>query len=137
VAIVVLALHYNDAQLAGSAHEFRRVVGGDGGRFAAAGVVDVAFALSYAALAWAVARRIGTLLARTGAVVVSVGAVFDVVENVLLLRNLGRGDALTDDAVASMVAAGGRKWAFAAAGVAVLLVSWLVERRRQPANASS
>ena len=137
VLIVVLALHYNDAQTAGTASEFQEVVGDDGGRFAAAGVIDIGFAASYAALAWSVSRRSSGALARTGAVGVSIGAVADIVENVLVLRNIDRGAGLDDAAVDLMRGAGGAKWGFVAAGTVLLLVSWVRDRRRQPANASS
>ena len=67
----------------------------------------------------------------------SIGAVADVTENVLLLRNLDRGATLDDAALDVMRAAGGAKWGFAAAGTLLLVVSWIRDRRRQPANASS
>ena len=100
-------------------------------------MVDIGFAASYATLAWSVARRSCGALPRFGAIGVSVGALADVVENVLLLRNLERGSGLDDAAVDLMRAAGGAKWAFAAVGVVLLVVNRFLERRRQPANASS
>lgn len=141
VVIFLLAPHYNDAQRAGSASAFRAAVGDDRGRFAAAAVIDVLFALSYAVLAWSIAARLTARcssvrsLARTGALAMTIGALADVVENVLVLRGIDQWSRAEDGLFEAVVAFGNAKWAFAVVGCLLALGAWRAARR-QPAGAS-
>lgn len=135
VALLVIWLlgpRYTQLQLASDAEAFRQIVGGEQGRYVGAGVADVVFAASYGLLALAIARP--PFASRLGAWLVVVGAACDEVENSVLLANVFAGRQLTDGRVALMRAAGGAKYLALAAGVAVYVLAWVVERsRRRPA----
>lgn len=143
IAMLVLAPDYGAAQTAADADAFRATVAdADRPRYAAAAVLDLLFALFYALLALATARRvasIGPRLARmawVGAAAVVVGAVLDEIENALLLANLSGYRTLDDDAVDRMTALGGPKWALGVGGAIVLVGTLLAARRGRAPDAT-
>jgi hypothetical protein len=128
VAIFLLAPHYTEVQTAADAVAFRLAVAEDGrGSTVAAGLVDLAFAASYALLALALTRR--HVATRLGAALVAAGAAGDLVENTLLLVGVGRREELDDGAVDLMRAFGAVKWAGITAGWLVLAFGLLRDRR--------
>ena len=129
VAIWLLAPRYTQLQLASDAEKFRRIVGNDRTRYISAGFADVAFAVTYGLLALAIAGR--SFASRVGAWLVSIGAVFDEIENGLLISNVSAGIDLSDARVELMRTAGFAKSAGIASGVVLFVGAWLIERRRR------
>ena len=130
IAIVVLGPHHNDLQLAGSADAFRRLLVIDGrdqsGRHIAAAVADVVFAAAYGRLGFAVVQALRDppqRLANAGATLLGLGAIFDELENAVLIRNIVGRRTLTDGWVDAMQYPGTVKWI---GGVGVVILTILV-----------
>jgi hypothetical protein len=131
IAISGTARNYLSVQNAETAEAFREAVGDDDGRVAAAALIDVAFAGSYALFAatFANRRRPATMAA---AVLVACGAAADVVENLLVFRGASRLDDVSDGLVSAMSLSGIVKWAGIVSGSAVFAVSaWRRSRQNE------
>ncbi|CAN5468850.1 hypothetical protein BH10ACT3_BH10ACT3_23390 [soil metagenome] len=132
VAIFVVAPRYNDAQRAGGVAEFGSVVeAGTPWRFAAAGVLDIGFAVAYGLLGFAIGWReqraregLAWLRVRqTAGTIVAVGALCDIAENLVVLANIARRDTLTAEWIDVMRILGDLKWLLGIGGALVLLVA--------------
>ncbi len=130
VVIFLLAPRYNDAQRAGDVAAFRAVIGaGAPWRFAVAALVDIGFAATYGLLGLTVGGR-GGRIRRIGGIAIALGAVADVVEDVLVLTNtIGRA-SLDETAVDVMRTFGHAKWLLAATGVVLLVAARIRSGRR-------
>jgi hypothetical protein len=145
VAIAVTAPRYNDAQRAGDPSTFRAVVDdGTPWRFVVAAVLDQGFAVAYGLLGLAFGwreqsgERTGRRRVRrvAGSAVV-LGALCDLVENVVVIANVARRDELTAGWVDVMRTLGDLKWLLGLGGAAVLvalLVADALGRRRGAAG---
>lgn len=102
-----------------------------------AGLFDIAVAAAYGGLGWIGLQHHGrgTQLSRVAGWAVVVGATFDQIENVLVLRNVAAMENLTDGWVTVMRLAGALS--FVAAPAILLLYGYLIrtwiERRRATA----
>lgn len=129
VAIAVLGPEYVGLQRATDAEAFRELLPDDHReRYMAAAVADLVFAAAYAFVALSFVAP-SSLLSRAGAWFVVSGAVFDEAENVFVLANVRKEEAITDSAVMVMRTLGEIKTVTLAIGVILLLLS-AIERRR-------
>lgn len=127
--IFIAAPDYLAAQGAGDAATFRSIVEPEPGRYAVAAGFDILFALGYGASAVAYLRRVRR--ARPGLVVFTLGALADVVENVLLLVNSASVNTVTDGAVEAVVTTARIKWALLVIGGLYVVVALAFARRRR------
>lgn len=129
VAIWLLGPEYTNLQRAADAEAFRELLPDDQReRYLGAGVADLVFAAAYAFVALSFVAP-GSLLSRAGAWFVVTGAVFDEAENVFVLANVRKEEAITDSAVMVMRTLGEIKTVTLGIGIVLLLLS-AVERRR-------
>lgn len=127
LVILLLASDYGSLQTARTPDAFRTVRGADSRWYVVAAVVDVLFAGAYgfAGFSLTISRRTSV----AGAVLIGAGAVFDELENVALLRNIGAGDDLDQAAVDLMRRFGHVKYGLIGAGLAVLFLAWAWSKR--------
>src|SRR5215212_9536572 len=97
ITINVCEMSYNDLQTAPDAVAFRHALTSHARALGATGC-DVVFAMGYALLGLVGLRALGwpTRFARPAAVLVVASALFDVLENLLLMRNIVAERTLTD-----------------------------------------
>lgn len=127
--IAMLGPKYGQLQLAPDAEAFRRLVGGERARYVRAGTADALFAVFYGLFALGIVRR--TLASRVGAWLVVAGAVFDEIENSLLIANVAAGSDLSDGMVRWMRLAGAAKFLTIGAGAVLFVGDRVLERRRR------
>lgn len=111
VAIAAFDRHYNQLQTAHDAAAFRHSLRSPA-RSIAATVCDIVFAAGYGALAVLGVRSLdfGRTAARVLLIGAVAGAVFDELENVVLLSNIARHRTITDTAITVMRVPGTLKW---------------------------
>jgi hypothetical protein len=135
IGIQVCEPDYNKLQTANDAVAFRHVLAHPG-RAAAATLCDIVFAAGYGLLGLVGLRALGsrTRLATVGAVLIAASALFDELENLLLIGNISRHRTLTDGWIFVMRVPGTLKWVGSPALLVVLVL--LVRRtlRRRSAN---
>ena len=136
VAILGFAPNYLDVQRAADAARFRALVDEYGEfRFVVATVLDLVFAALYAATCFAFfGGRRGFAIGRW---LVALGAIFDQIENLHVLRGVVDPEGLSDGAVEWMKRAGAAKSAALVLGVAALCFGGLRRRREDRADQSS
>lgn len=126
-SILYLAPHYMDAQMARDADAFRAAVADDGAnRVAAAAVLDVAFAASYALLGASFGRI--SQAAKVGAGLIGVAAVADIVENAIVLFAISEGERLDGRIVGVMQGFGAVKYAGILLGFVLICVGLVCSR---------
>jgi hypothetical protein len=135
IAMGLLAPDYNAAQTADDADAFRAVFSADErGRYLAAAIVDIFFAIAYALLAVSVARLVTTdrwhlrVIARGAAGAVVFAAICDEIENVLVMANIVAYEDVDDAAIERMGALYWPKWGVGLAGAGVLLVTLVLSK---------
>jgi hypothetical protein len=121
IGINLLASNYLRVQGADSADAFRAAVGDRRTRVAAAALVDIGFALTYALVAASFVRR-ERAATKAGVALVVVGAAGDVVENLALLAGTLRLDRVSDDLVTVMHVGGLVKWFGIVAGALTITI---------------
>jgi hypothetical protein len=127
VGIQAFFADHNNLQTASDADAFRRVLGDDAGRALAAAGSDVVFAAAYGVLGViAFQAHAKGWLATVGCVLVAGGALFDELENVVLIRSIAAHRTIGDSAIDLMQIPGTLKW-IGAPGV-LLLFGVLVAR---------
>ena len=111
VGISVFEPSYNAMQTAPSGLAFRQLPTGEA-RALAAATCDTVFALGYGALGLIALRALNVRprLARPAAIVVIAAATFDIVENLVLMRNVIALRTVTDGWVTVMRVPGTLKW---------------------------
>ncbi len=130
LAIAVTAPRYNDAQRAGDPETFRSVVeAGTPWRFVVAAVLDLGFAVVYGLIGLAIGWRTRAdespgrrRVRHLAGIAVVLGALSDLAENVVVIANVARRDALTQGWVDVMRTLGNLKWLLGLGGAAVLAV---------------
>lgn len=132
--LLLLAIEpdYGSLQVAATPEAFRAIVEEGTGRFVAAALVDVLFAVAYGLGGFSLTIDRRTSVA--GAVLIAAGALFDELENLTLLRNIGRADDLGQGAVDLMGRFGQVKYGLIAAGLAVLFLAWAWSKRQLVAD---
>jgi len=111
VGINLFDSSYNTLQTAADAAAFRHTLT-DHSSAIAATLCDIVFAAGYGTLGIIAVRALGTArrIARPAAVVIVASAVFDELENVVLIRNIVGERSLTDGWIAVMRVPGTLKW---------------------------
>lgn len=120
-------LRYVCLQNAEDADAFRSLLPDGHGRYIAAAIIDLLFAIAYGlgALSMSIRNRLSV----AGGVGVLVGALADELENVWMLRNIGREATVDDGAINLMRTFGTIKWVFIVAGVLLLFTAYTRNRR--------
>jgi hypothetical protein len=110
IALTVLEPGYITLQMSTDAPGFRQIDYPQ--RATLAALIDIVFAVGYGALGVAGLRAVAgrTTAATLGSIAIAVGALFDEIENVLLIRNIANRDDLTDGWVDAMHVPGALKW---------------------------
>lgn len=134
VAISVISPDHNELQLAEDAVSFRAALS-DRGRALAGAVIDVGFAATYGLLGLAAIRasRSRGALAGVSAGLIVAAALFDELENIVLIANIVRHDDLTDGWITAMQVPGTLKWLGAPGFLLLLglLIARLLKRRNR------
>jgi lysophospholipase L1-like esterase len=130
--IVVVGPHYGDVQTAGDADAFRALLADGHGRYVAAAIVDLVFALAYGLAALAFSAPLW--LSRAGGVLVALGALTDELENITLLRNISRRASVEDGAIETMRRFGTIKYGLILVGLTLLFAGLLWTRRQALGN---
>lgn len=117
--------------MSADADAFRSLLGDNDTRVFFAGLSDVVFAAGYGLLGVIAFRALAAGLVSTIGTVSIVGsALFDEIENVLVLLNISRSDSLTDGWVQAMTSVGAVKWALGAAALVLLVIAGVQALRR-------
>ena len=111
VGIQLFEPDYTKLQTAKDAADFRQILDSRS-RAVSATISDIVFAAAYGTLGVLLMRSVAgrSLMGRLGAISIAAAAVFDELENLLLLRNIAGYRSLTDGQIDLMQVPGTLKW---------------------------
>lgn len=127
--ILIVAPDYLKLHGADDADAFRSVLADGHGRYIAAAIIDVLFALAYGLVALAFTTRSRVSVA--GGISVVFGSIADELENFFVLRNIGREASLKDPAIDLMATSELIKWVFIGVGIVLIVTATLHIRRHR------